>query len=105
MVEQLYEEKAEYSHLEYNKPFLSDRHSLDKVLNKQGRKLAETMSALELICLHGSSQDDSKGHFTFLNSWAGSVVDYIFCSPRLVFQETKYIRLIATTYPSVSPFS
>ena len=69
------------SDLEYDEPFLSDRLSLDKVLNKQGRKLAETMSGLQLICLHGSSRDDSKGYFTFLNSRAGSVIDYIFSIP------------------------
>ncbi|CAC5417271.1 unnamed protein product [Mytilus coruscus] len=67
------------NHLE--NPIISDRCSMDKVVNTFGRKLLQVCYNTGLTISNGRLGSDTNGQFTLCNSKGTSVNDYLLVSP------------------------
>ncbi|KAF4530296.1 hypothetical protein B566_EDAN017759, partial [Ephemera danica] len=56
------------------------RHSKDKVLNAEGKKLLDFCEKMGLEILNGTHGQDKEGNFTYIGVGGASTIDYILCS-------------------------
>lgn len=87
---------------------ISERKSMDSVINKRGRKLIENIVDFDLEVLNGCTVSDSNGSSTFINDRGSSVIDLCMVSKKLIIHvndfevldslESSHLPILLTIY-------
>ena len=76
----------------YDYETFHERHSMDQIIQKNGRRLVNICMNNQLYIQNGRTLGDLQGKFTCFQPQGCSVVDYVICSQELT-REIKYMKV------------